>query len=120
MSNQTAVQELIEKLESELYEIDTKCDISEINDGVRFAYNHILTLINDGILEKEKQQVMEAYHNGQVIVFNLLKKAFPNYEFPLTQDEVDKIECGLDVNEDAEDYYNSKYGNPQGDPETKH
>ncbi|AQW96671.1 hypothetical protein BBD31_01610 [Elizabethkingia anophelis] len=56
MSNKTALQELIEKLESELYELDTKCDISEINDGVRFAYNHILTLINDGIIEKEKQK----------------------------------------------------------------
>ncbi|MDV3594193.1 hypothetical protein CMU87_17120 [Elizabethkingia anophelis] len=89
MSNKTALQELIEKLESELYELDTKCDISEINDGVRFAYNHILTLINDGIIEKEKQQIMEAFENGK-------------YGF----------------GHSMEIYYEAKYGNPQGETET--
>ncbi|UTG62408.1 hypothetical protein J2O09_05485 [Elizabethkingia anophelis] len=89
MSNKTALQELIEKMESELYELDTKGDISEINDGVMFAYNHILTLINDGILEKEKQQIMEAFENGK-------------YGF----------------GHSMEIYYTAKYGNPQGDPET--
>ncbi|GJN60448.1 hypothetical protein [Elizabethkingia anophelis] len=105
MSNKTALQELIEDIEVYKEEAMTYRNIRELT-----ALNYVL--IKCSLLEeKEKQQIMEAYHNGQVIVFNLLKKAFPNYKFPLTQDEVDKIECGLDVNEDAEDYFNSKYGN---------
>lgn len=118
MSNKTALQELIEKLESELYELDTKGDISEINDGVRFAYNHILTLIDDGILENEKQQIIKAYHSGQVSIFKLVKQHIPNISFSLTQAEIDKIESGEELSEDAVDYFNSTYGNPQGDPET--
>ncbi|AQW91323.1 hypothetical protein [Elizabethkingia anophelis] len=91
MSNKTVLQELIDKLESELHELDNKCDISEINDGVRFAYNHILTLIDDGILEKEKQQIMEAFKKGVTSC----------YDFKT-----------------SEEYFNDKYGNPQGDPGT--
>lgn len=98
MSNKTALQELIEKLESELYELDTKCDISEINDGVRFAYNHILTLINDGILENEKQQIMKSYNDG-----------YSNCTWDLS--------CKTEMIS-KEEYFNSKYGNTQGDPET--
>ncbi|AQX00451.1 hypothetical protein [Elizabethkingia anophelis] len=98
MSNKTSLQELIEKLESELYELDSKCDISEINDGVRFAYNHILTLINDGIIEKEKQQIMEAYDDGRKV----------EYDFLISNPVLIQ----------SEQYFNSKYGNPQGDSET--
>ncbi|WP_407475358.1 hypothetical protein [Elizabethkingia anophelis] len=124
MSNKTALQELQDKI-SNLEKLSSNISPDYPNDvryltGYKDALNSVRKIIDESnILEKEKQQIMEAYHNGQVIVFNLLKKAFPNYKFPLTQDEVDKIECGLDVNEDAEDYFNSKYGNPQGDPETK-
>ncbi|WP_407498848.1 hypothetical protein [Elizabethkingia anophelis] len=95
MSNKTALQELIEKLESELYELDTKCDISEINDGVRFAYNHILTLIDDGILEKEKQQIMEAWLSER------------DMTWINSNGEDATIE---DLKPNAEDYFNSKYG----------
>ncbi|MDV3537951.1 hypothetical protein CMU94_02290 [Elizabethkingia anophelis] len=109
MSNKTALQELKIQLEKEIKAIPRRS--TDFEDGQEFAFNHILDMLDVKLLEKEKQQIMEAYHNGQVIVFNLLKKVFPNYEFPLTQDEVDRIEYGLDVNEDAEDYYKSKYEN---------
>lgn len=114
MSNKTALQELILKLRENTPPLDKEPDYYRY---FRMANENAVKMA-EYLLEKEKQQITEAYHNGQVIVFNLIKKAFPNYEFPLTQDEVDKIEYGLDVNEDAEDYFNSKYGNPQGDPGT--
>ncbi|MCL1656792.1 hypothetical protein M2T79_09290 [Elizabethkingia miricola] len=100
MEYKTALQELIEKANK----------FKEVSFTGKLDIDDVIEELNNS-LEREKEQITEAYHNGQVIVFNLLKKAFPNYKFPLTQDEVNKIECGLEVNEDAEDYYIEKYNN---------
>ena len=59
--------------------------------------------------ELEKQQIIKAYHDGQVAIFNLLKEIFPKLQNGKVQKEIDLIEAGKEVNEDAEDYYNKTY-----------
>ena len=59
--------------------------------------------------ELEKQQIIKAYHDGQVVIFNLLKEIFPKLKNGEVQKEIDLIEAGKEVNEDAEDYYNKTY-----------
>lgn len=88
MSNKTALQELKSQLEKELNSIPRRS--TDFEDGQEFAFNHILDMLDDKLLEKERRQIMEAFENGK-------------YGFGTSM----------------EIYYEAKYGNPQGDPETK-
>ena len=93
MENKTVLQELIEIIQEE---IKTEYHNSSLN----FVYQKAIDL-----QEKEKQQIINAYHDSQVVIFNLLNK-LKNGE---VQKEIDLIEAGKEVNEDAEDYYNKTY-----------
>ena len=59
--------------------------------------------------ELEKQKIVKAYHDGQVVIFNILKEIFPKLKDGEVQKKIDLIEAGKEVNEDAEDYYNKTY-----------
>lgn len=87
MSNKTALQELKLIIESVLDELPRRT--SDFENGKEDAFNYVLSIINDNSIEKEKQQIMEAFENGK-------------YGF----------------NTSIKIYYETKYGNPQGDPET--
>lgn len=87
MSNKTALQELKLIIESVLDELPRRT--SDFENGKEDAFNYVLSIINDNSIEKEKQQIMEAFENGK-------------YGFGTSM----------------EIYYETKYGNPQGDPET--
>ncbi|MDV3814195.1 hypothetical protein CMU15_00420 [Elizabethkingia anophelis] len=87
MSNKTALQELKLIIESVLDELPRRT--SDFENGKEYAFNYVLSIINDNSIEKEKQQIMEAFENGK-------------YGF----------------GHSMEIYYEAKYGNPQGDPET--
>ena len=65
MENKTALQELIEIIQEE-----RKTEYH--NYVLNFVYQKSIDL-----LEKEKQQIVKAYHDGQVFIFNLLKEIFP-------------------------------------------
>ena len=97
MENKTALQELIEIIQEE-----RKTEYH--NYVLNFVYQKAIDL-----LEKEKQQIVKAYHDGQVVIFNLLKEIFPKLKNGEVQKEIDLIEAGKEVNEDAEDYYNKTY-----------
>lgn len=64
---------------------------SDFENGKEEAFNYVLSIINDNFIEKERKQIMEAFEDGK-------------YGF------------GSSI----EIYYTAKYGNPQGDPETKY
>ncbi len=97
MENKTALQELIEIIQEE-----RKTEYH--NYVLNFVYQKAIDL-----QEKEKQQIVKAYHDGQVVIFNLLKEIFPKLKNGEVQKEIDLIEAGKEVNEDAEDYYNKTY-----------
>ncbi|MDV4070282.1 hypothetical protein CMT45_00955 [Elizabethkingia anophelis] len=110
MSNKTALQELKLIIESVLDELPRRT--SDFENGKEDAFNYVLSIINDNSIEKERQQIMETYHNGQVSIFNTVKNIFPNIPFSSTQADVDKIESGEELNEYAIEYFTAKYGNP--------
>lgn len=94
MSNKTALQELIEDIEVYKEEAMTYRNVRELT-----ALNYVL--IKCSLLEeKEKQQIMEAYNSGY------------------SEGYLDSDNKGMGFCSPS-DYYNEKYGNPQGDPETK-
>jgi hypothetical protein len=80
----TALQEILSKLKE--YEHLYGC-----------MYPQFKSWLKEG-LEKEKQQIMEAWIEGRKPVY----KTVPNF----------------DLTNKGKDYFNSTYGNPQGDPET--
>ncbi|WP_407477459.1 hypothetical protein [Elizabethkingia meningoseptica] len=89
MSNKTALQELKLIIESVLDELPRRT--SDFENGKEDAFNYVLSIINDNSIEKEKQQIIAANLDGQDYNSNYL----------------------------PHEYYEAKYGNPQGDPETK-
>ena len=97
MENKTALQELIEIIQEE-----RKTEYH--NYVLNFIYQKAIDL-----QEKEKQQIVKAYHDGQVAIFNILKEIFPKLKNGEAQKKIDLIEAGKEVNEDAEDYYNKTY-----------
>ncbi|WP_139368902.1 hypothetical protein [Elizabethkingia anophelis] len=97
MSNKTALQELKLIIESVLDELPRRT--SDFENGKEDAFNYVLSIINDNSIEKEKQQIMEAYDDGRKV----------EYDFLISNPVLIQ----------SEQYFNSKYGNPQGDPETK-
>ncbi|AQX09834.1 hypothetical protein [Elizabethkingia ursingii] len=87
MSNKTTLQELIEDIESLKAE---SMNPDNVRPGAyRIALKHMETKITH-LLEKEKQQIMEAFKKGVTSCYD--------FKTP-------------------EQYFNSNYGNPQGDPE---
>jgi len=96
----TAIQALIERAE--------KAKNLYLSGAVN--YDGLIIELNNA-LKKEQEQIETAFHNGQVEVFNVIKKAFPDHKFTETQKELDLIESGKEPNEDAEDYYQKNYTN---------
>lgn len=94
MSNKTALQELQDKI-SNLEKLSSNISPDYPNDvkyltGYKDALNSVRKIIDESnILEKEKQQIMEAFENGK-------------YGFGTPM----------------EIYYEANYGNPQEDQET--
>lgn len=107
MRNKTAIELVIDDLQESVNRMRSMPTTDYIS-GAYDAKVRIIKLLKE-LLEKEKQQVTLAYNSGQISIFNLIKQAFPDYPFSLTQDEIDKIESGVEPNEDAEKYYKEKY-----------
>ena len=57
-------------------------------------------------LKKERQMVIDAYHNGQKQVVVAINK---RYDLSNTMKEIEKIDNGLEPNEEAEQYYNETF-----------
>ncbi|MCT4288179.1 hypothetical protein HZP25_15865 [Elizabethkingia anophelis] len=96
MSNKTALQELQGKI-SNLEKLSNNISPDYPNDvkyltGYKDALNSVRKIINESnILDKEKQQITEAWIDGRKPVY----KNVPNF----------------DLSKKGEDYFNSKYEN---------
>lgn len=56
----------------------------------------------------EKQQITDAYTEGQIMTVDIIKKHLGEDRFPKKSKEIDDIKNG-DVNDDAEEYFNQTY-----------
>ena len=85
----TAVTEILthcKKLISEDHQIDTQ---------------GLVHWIEDTLLEMEKQQIIDAYHEGQLSVLQIIEESLIPMGFDSTSDKEDK--------EDAIEYYNETF-----------
>lgn len=108
----TAIQQLIDIIDK---------GISVLNDS-QIKERIILEGVKgeaEKLLETEKEQVINAFHKGQVLIFEIIKSKFPKYKFEITQREVDLIENGNEINEDAEQYYTQTFKSDDQSPTPK-
>jgi hypothetical protein len=89
----TAMQELIEWIES-----------NEI------VYNKELILKLKELLEKEKEQIIDAHFNGMDKLATSLSEFLP---IKHTMSVIQEIKNGGDIHEDGEQYYNQTYNQKQ-------
>lgn len=62
------------------------------------------------LLSVERKQIEESYHEGQRIIVDKLIEVLPRLDFSHTLREFEKVDTGKEPNEEAQSYYNSKYG----------
>ena len=103
--NKTAIQILLEKIDTlEKFTSNISLDYSKNENyfsGYKNSLNAVRKVINESnLIEKEKQQIMEAYNKGH------------------SEGYLDSDNKGMGFSSPT-DYYNEKYGNPQDIPGTQ-
>ena len=90
--SKTALQELIAHMETSMFSTDP-------------IFEHAKSL-----LAKEREQIIQSFHEGQRSIIKNLIEILPNLDFSYTLNEFEKVDSGHEHNEEALAYFNSKYG----------
>lgn len=64
---------------------------------------------NEPIPLHSKQQIIDAYTNGEINIVQEVKKNIPELDFTYTDLSILKIQSGIEPNESAEQYYNETF-----------
>ena len=89
----TALQQLIDEAEKTLY-----------GSQLRWLRTKATEL-----LETEREQIEEAYTEGEIHVVSVLKEAFPKLDFSAADYQINLIKEKGDTNVNAQQYYEDTY-----------